>query len=480
MKTIIGLCVSCFIVGFLARAQSTGSNTEQEKDPFLVTVEQSLQLFYNDYKTDLSYDSIINALNYEQNEIPQFSDSVICARIAQMNELTPFQLECNEYTLKTIRFFETNRRSFIRIALGRSALYFDMYKEKLSQYELPIELRFLSVIESALRPQIKSRAGALGLWQFMYRTGLHYGLEENSFIDERMDPELATDAACRMLKKLYGMYGDWNLSLAAYNAGPGNVNKAIRRSGNKKTYWEVRPFLPRETQGYVPNFIAAAYLMTYHAEHNIIPMEAKVHNIELDTICFTKGLHMNTIAQLLSWDVDSIKEFNPVFKSDYMPKEDHKKRCFTAPFHHITTLAGLEDSLYYLEDSLYNRSTTQNTNQQEEISSNSTYYTVKSGDNLKDIASQYNVTVDDLLTWNGLNSTVINVGQRLKIKGSSSQTSTTSTTTSQSSKKYHTVRSGDTLGGIAQRYNTTVSTLQRLNPRVNPRRMQIGQKIRVR
>jgi membrane-bound lytic murein transglycosylase D len=236
MKTIIGLCVSCFIVGFLARAQSTGSNTEQEKDPFLVTVEQSLQLFYNDYKTDLSYDSIINALNYEQNEIPQFSDSVICARIAQMNELTPFQLECNEYTLKTIRFFESNRRSFIRIALGRSALYFDMYKEKLSQYDLPIELRFLSVIESALRPQIKSRAGALGLWQFMYRTGLHYGLEENSFIDERMDPELATDAACRMLKKLYGMYGDWNLSLAAYNAGPGNVNKAIRRSGNKKTY----------------------------------------------------------------------------------------------------------------------------------------------------------------------------------------------------------------------------------------------------
>ena len=151
---------------------------------------------------------------------------------------------CNDNTLATLKFFVAKRRGFARIVLGRSELYFELFKEKLAEYGLPIELRFLAVIESGLRPQVKSKAGALGLWQFMYKTGLYFGLEENSYVDERMDPDKATDAACRFLKQLYGIYGDCNLALAAYNAGPGNVNKAIIRSGNKKTYWEVRPYLP--------------------------------------------------------------------------------------------------------------------------------------------------------------------------------------------------------------------------------------------
>ena len=226
-----------------------------DPDPFVNTVQQSLNLFYADYANATTYDSIISALNYAPGQIPTFSDSVICARLAHLNELTPFQLDCNSATLSTIKFFAAQRRGFIRIALGRSALYFDLFEEKLTEYGLPLELRFLSVIESGLRPQVKSRAGALGLWQFMYKTGRYFGLEENSYIDERMDPEKATDAACRYLKQLYGIYGDWNLALAAYNAGPGNVNNAIRRSGGKTTYWEVRPYLPSETQGYVPNFI---------------------------------------------------------------------------------------------------------------------------------------------------------------------------------------------------------------------------------
>ncbi|NDB36408.1 MAG: hypothetical protein EB023_13955, partial [Flavobacteriia bacterium] len=210
----------------------------------LNTVAQTLHYFYSDYANSKYSDSIIAALNYESQFIPEFSDEIYCQRLEQMNNRSPFGFDCNSITLNSIRNFAQNRRSFVKIVLGRSALYFDLFEEKLSEYGLPLELKYLACIESGLRPQIKSRAGALGLWQFMYRTGLYYGLEETSYLDERMDPAKATDAACRFLKKLYGIYGDWNLALAAYNAGPGTINKALQRSGNKKSYWDIRPYLP--------------------------------------------------------------------------------------------------------------------------------------------------------------------------------------------------------------------------------------------
>jgi membrane-bound lytic murein transglycosylase D len=204
-------------------------NDSLHKDPFLNTVEQSLDLFYKDYVKDTDLDSLQKALESFPKEAPKVSDEMICERLGKINQMTPFQLDCNASTISVIKYFLEKRKGFIKVVLGRSPLYFEMFESKLSEYGLPIELKFLSVIESGLRPQVKSRAGALGLWQFMYRTGLYFGLKENSYIDERMDPERATDAACRYLKKLFDIYGDWNLALAAYNAGPGNVNKAIRR-----------------------------------------------------------------------------------------------------------------------------------------------------------------------------------------------------------------------------------------------------------
>ena len=174
----------------------------------------------------------------------------------------------------------------------------------------------------------------------MYRTGRMFGLEENSYVDERMDPEKATEAACLYLKKLYGMYNDWNLALAAYNAGPGNVNKAIRRSGNKKTYWEVRPFLPRETQGYVPNFIAAAYLLNYYKEHNIIPEEAMIKYYELDTMQLKKGVHMQTVADLLEISLEDIERLNPIYKRSYIPKGVTELYSITLPLDEIEKLQG--------------------------------------------------------------------------------------------------------------------------------------------
>ncbi len=500
------------ILGFSQKPPHMRKPSDSLKgEAFLNTVEQTLKLFYADYTNDLRYDSIISALKYEQGEIPSFTDEEICQRLQKMNEMTPFHLECNQATISTIRFFARERRSFIRIAMGRSALYFDMYREKLAEYGLPIELRFLSVIESGLRPQIKSKAGALGLWQFMYKTGLYFGLEENSYIDERMDPEKATDAACRYLRQLYGIYGDWNLALAAYNAGPGTVNKAIRKSGNKTTYWAVRPYLPTETQGYVPNFIAAAYLMTYHAEHNIIPLEAKVHNAELDTMCLKQAVHMNTVAKLIGWDLEEIKSLNPVYKTTYIPKTK-PARCITGPFTQITMLVGLEDSLYKLEKSIYNpdqviviqqkdtntvksEDSTQNIEFQNTDgdssklpSKNLQYYKVKPGENLKSISLKFNVTINQLMEWNALRTTNLYVGQKLKVYSDEVIAQTQTTQTQQTTtpvkppapkKKYYTVRSGDNFSKVAQKHNLTIGQLQKLNPGVKVSRIQVGQKLRV-
>ena len=481
---------SFLLLSISSMAQYSGTTPKDTLvgDQMINAIEQSLNLYYAEYSSDGNYDSIISALNYESSDMPEFADSIYCARLHVMNEMSPFQLECNEQTLNTIRFFVKKRRGFARVVLGRSKLYFDMFEEKLAEHNMPIELKYLAVIESGLRPQVKSRAGALGLWQFMYRTGKMYGLNENSYVDERMDPELATDAACRYLKKLYEIYNDWNLALAAYNAGPGNVNKAIRRSGNKLTYWEVRPFLPRETQGYVPNFIAAAYLLTYHAEHNIIPAEASVQYGQLDTMCLTKGVHFESISKVLGIELEEVQRLNPIYKRDYIPYSEGKY-CVTLPLEYIGQLVKLEDTLYQEEMDTYiqpkpqvvtNTNTPPKPNPTTPVATgNYDYHKVSSGETLGVIASRYGMSVRQLQQINGLNSTRIYVGQRLKVKqGTGTQTQTNKAPAA--TKSYYKVRSGDTFGKIAQRHRLSQSQLKRLNPRINIDRLSIGQRIRVR
>lgn len=500
MRFII-LLISLTITAVNGFSQQKTSEPVLGNDQFVNVVEQSFALYYAEYaqKQGGSYESVIAALNYSDGQVVEFSDEVYCQRLKEMNKLTPFKLECNEATLSTIRFFASKRRGFARIVLGRSKLYFDMYEAKLAEHKLPLELKYLSVIESGLRPQVKSRAGALGLWQFMYGTGKMFGLKDNSYIDERMDPEKSTDAACRYLKQLYNIYGDWNLALAAYNAGPGNVNKAIRRSGNKTTYWEVRPFLPKETQGYVPNFIAAAYLLTYHAEHNIIPAEATIHYAELDTLCLSRGIHMSTITRLTGWSEEEIKALNPIYKHSFIP-ETNPNQCIYGPIKQIGKLVSLEDSLYRLEELIYNApktpviipSTPPDALIEKDSSAivenpgstpagNTFYHKVQAGETLMSISTKYETTVNKVMSLNGLSSTNIYVGQRLKIeseKGASTQTPVASTPANQT--KYYTVKSGDTFGKIAQRHGKSISQLKQLNPGVNIDRLKLGQKIRVR
>lgn len=459
-------------------------------DAFLKVIENSLESFYAEYANQSNYDSIINALEFEPNEIPEVSDDVICQRLEKMNEMSPFHLDCNPSTISVIRFFASKRRSFIRIALGRSKLYFDMYEEALARHDLPLDLRFLSVIESGLRPQVKSPAGALGLWQFMYGTGKMYGLNENSWFDERMDPVKSTDAACRYLKKLYNIYGDWNLALAAYNAGPGNINKAIRRSGGKRTYWEIRPFLHKETQGYVPNFIAAAYLMTYHAENNLIPMEAKIHASQLDTMCLSRGIHMETIAKLIDWSVEDIHVLNPVYKKTYIPQTE-PKQCIAGPLAKIGKLVSLEDTLYVLEKRLYGsqsipvfeknvQADNQDSNNENnsDITLTSTKYIshkVRKGETLTLISKKYKVKASQIMELNNLRSTKVPIGKILKIPSIQNEIVPDNKMVSSADSimgliyydsiitLYHIVQRNENIEAIATKYNVKSSEIVKWN-----------------
>lgn len=592
MKHWLSVIFSLAIMGFSfsqTRKPKPVVKDSLSSEAFLKMVEESLNAYYADYANQSNYDSIIDALEYEPNQIPEVSDEVYCQRLKKMNDMSPFQLDCNPITLSTIRFFAKSRRSFAKIVLGRSALYFEMYEAALAKYDLPLELKYLSVIESGLRPQVKSPAGALGLWQFMYGTGKMYGLKENSYIDERMDPAKETDAACRFLKKLYDIYGDWNLALAAYNAGPGNVNKAIRRSGGKRTYWEVRPFLPRETQGYVPNFIAAAYLLTYHAEHNIVPAEAKIHYYQLDTMCLSKGIHMSTISSLVDWNIEDIKALNPIYKAQYIPYTE-PYQCISGPLQKIGKLVSLEDSLYAMENTLFGTPTkltplpvadvgTPDEDQLAEsnpvpepggflnhkVRSGETltkisrkygvtnsdimranklkstrvavgrvlkipkkaepaikvvappaakkdslpetttvgtilydstvviYHLVQRNESLTVIGAKYNVTADQIKSWNDLKDNWLNIGQKLKIhtviklakQGNVPVVKQTPEPTPKvvapkpEPKKFYSVKSGDLFGKIAQKHGLTPSQLQKLNPGIRPDRINVGQQIRV-
>jgi membrane-bound lytic murein transglycosylase D len=475
-------CYFLFILSFAAFTQKNTNSDTLNPVPFINTVTQSLQLFYKDYINSKNYDSILKSLNYEEQTIPEFSDDVYFKRIQELNNRSPFGFDYNPTTLNSIKTFAQNRRSFIKIVLGRSSLYFDLFEEKLAEYGLPLELKYLACIESGLRPQIKSSAGALGLWQFMYRTGLYYGLEENNYIDERMDPIKSTDAACRCLKKLFGIYGDWNLALAAYNAGPGTVNKAIQRSGNKRNYWEIRPFLPSETQGYVPTFIAVTYLMTYHAEHNIVPAQAKLHNAQLDTMCLKRGISMKTISETLNWELQEIKELNPIYKTEFIPASE-KKRCVTGPIDKILLLVQLDDSLSKNGVNDFDNFSQRNQlNSNDSIVGTTIYHRVESQETINFLAEKYKVTKDQIIEWNSLQSETLYEGQRLVFKtiktAKPAVVEKPVPKPTPKTKKYHTVKTGETMSKIAAKYHLSLAQLKKLNPGKG-NIIQAGDKIRI-
>ena len=344
-------------------------------------------------------------------------DSVYKARLQALPCV--IELPYNERVRAFILRYVRNSPKQVARMMRMSEYYFPIFEEKLNLYGLPYELKYLPIIESALNPIARSHVGASGLWQFMPATGKLYGLEINSLVDERMDVVKATDAACRFLNSMYNIYKDWNLVIAAYNCGSGNVNKAIRRAGGKRDFWSIYPFLPRETRNYVPIFIAANYAMNYGQEHGIC--KAPVEKTMLtDTICTTQRMHLQQVSENLGITMEELRRLNPQYSRDILPGGTAYALCL--PSEKMGLFLDQQDSIFaYKADSLIN-------NRRAEIDlakvtsingayrvNGVTYYTIKEGDNLGKIAKKFHCSVKQLKEWNGLKSDNIRAGKKLKI-----------------------------------------------------------------
>lgn len=382
-----------------------------------------------------------------------------------------------------IDYFTVKNRNYLAVMEHRKNVYFPIFEEYLRKHNMPDELKYLSIVESGLNPNAISHAGAAGLWQFMPSTGKMYKLHQDFYIDERMDPYEATEAACKYLKELYNMFNDWELALASYNCGPGNVRRAIRKSGYKEDFWGVYNHLPAETRGYVPQFVAITYVMNFLDDYKI-GIDTLDYPMAFETVKITEDIDLNRLCKELDVCKEDLKKLNPALKREILP--GYLKYDLRIPSDKMTVWTqksvAIIDSCRVLE--------TEKVAYEEAKKPSRQYYVVRRGDYLGKIADKYNVSINDIKSWNNLRGTTIHYGQKLVIysKGSPSYnnravvTSSSSKSTSQSSqskgssKSYYTVKSGDALGRIASLHNVSVSDLKKWN-NLNSTVIQVGQKL---
>ncbi len=399
----------------------------------------------------------LNKWDYAPDSIPLFSDSLIQLRLSTLNNETPFELVYNQEVKTQINIFANTHRNHVSRMLGKANYYFPLFESKLDEYDLPLEFKYLAIVESALKPHARSRSAATGLWQFMYATGKIYELKVTSYIDERSDPLRSTIAACEYFTFLYKMFNDWELVLAAYNGGPGYVSRAMRKSG-AKNYWSVRPYLRQETQNYVPKFIAVNYIMNYASEHNIYPIPYKYAMAETDTISINQSMTFEVLSETLGVDIDIIKELNPMYKRKLVPVSINSTAVIRLPYKAVATFINNSDSIYAYSESL----------QEKYVAIDAPIiHGVKKGEYLGKIAKQYHTTIRRIKNWNNLSSTNLRIGQKLVIyvnPDSAPNSSQTAINHNSKGETIYTVKSGDTLWDIARKYSgVSVAQIEQLN-----------------
>jgi membrane-bound lytic murein transglycosylase D len=348
-------------------------------------------------------------------------DSVLMGRLERMNAF--ISLPYNETVKNYMVMYSEKMPRKMAEMMGLAQYYFPIFEETFRKYDLPLELKYMAIIESALNPRAESRAGAKGTWQFMYRTAINYGLKIDSYVDERMDPFLSADAAAHYLQDAYRIFGDWSLAISSYNCGSGNVNKAIKRAGGKRDFWSIYDYLPRETRGYVPAMVGAMYAFTYAKEYGLQadPVALPVY---VDTFHVNRNLHMRQISEVLGIPLDDVRDLNPQYHKDILPgaSEDVVLRLpfdYTAAFlDQQDTIARYKADILFTEKVADGREVVSGSRRPTASSSGSgswVYYTVKSGDNLGKIARKYHTTVKQLKSWNNMKSDFLSIGKRLKV-----------------------------------------------------------------
>jgi membrane-bound lytic murein transglycosylase D len=444
-----------------------------------------------------------------------YPDSVYENRISKINSIV--KLQYNNIIRNHINVYTVQKRQKFCVVLGLMDYYFPIIEDIFDSYGLPTELKYMAVIESALNPNAVSKAGATGLWQFMFSTGKLYGITINSIVDERRDPVKATHAAARYLKDLYSIFNDWGLVIAAYNCGPGNVNKAIKRSGNKKDYWDIYYKLPRETRGYIPMYVAAVYAVTYYKEHKIKPFPLEIP-IATDTIMFNKDIHLSQISAVLGIPMGELKALNPQYRTGLIPGSV-KPMALTLPLQHVGEFIDLNDTIINYKTDVYlnkdNRISDPTRSTYTHIAikgKTKVYYTVKHGDNLGFISDWFRVNLSEIRSWNNIYRNNIRAGQRPVIYVDPSRSEyfskintmsfaekqtmvgksvpenqytvekTAPTMQVQNEGEYitHTVRYGDTIWDIVRKYgDVSASDVLTLNNISDPQKIKVGQKLKI-
>ena len=459
--------------------ENSGEAIVEESEVMMDMIDDLQDIKYFETNKLESSSKSENIYNYPKDYVPTFPDSVYAERIARLREQTTIDLVYNKHVKSFIDVYAMRKRDHTCRILGLADIYFPMFEEVLDKYDMPLEIKYLAVVESALNPKAGSHAGAKGLWQFMYGTGKVYKLNVTSLVDDRFDPIKATEAACQHLLDLYETFGDWFLALAAYNSGAGNVNKAIRRAGGLKNYWAVWPFLPKETRGYVPAFITVNYVMSYSQEHNLYPTDPGIMADGVDSVTVHQPLHFDQLHEMLNIPMEDIKFFNPQYKANIIPANAKTPLALRLPQQYINSFIDNEKALYEFKT----KKGIDREKLEEEMKkvSDRSVHIVRSGENLGSIAKKYRISVNQIKTWNNLKGTTIYPGQKLIVYSSgapAAKTGNSSPVERSTEQRTHVVKSGENLSLIAKKYKCTVTELKKWN-NLTSTTLKIGQKLKV-
>ncbi|WP_179318722.1 LysM peptidoglycan-binding domain-containing protein [Winogradskyella helgolandensis] len=434
-----------------------------------------LEELYSNSLFDTIYKSVTE-LDYEPVDYPELPTDTLKARLERLNARTPFNVEYNTSLESVIKSYLKHRRNSLERLMGLSHFYFPMFEQEFDNHNIPLEMKYLAIVESALKPRARSRVGATGIWQFMYGTGKEHDLNVSSYVDDRSDPIKSTTAAAEYLNRVYRIFNDWDLALAAYNSGPGNVNKAIRRSGGSKNYWNIRHNLPRETAGYVPAFLATMYIFEYAEEHGFKPERPPFQLVQTDTVHVKQMISLNHVSEATGIQIEELQFLNPAYKLDIIPKVEGKIYTLRLPREAIGTFVTNEDKIYAFANAEFNKREKplpQVVNDDTKIR-----YRVQSGDYLGKIARKYGVRVSQLKQWNNLRGNDLNIGQRLTIypknHGAISASTPTKKVVNAEGKQTYKVRSGDSLWSISQKFSgVSVQNIKDWND-ISSNKLKIG------